>query len=114
MMAMNTSWRGLMMSLGARGPAVALGGAGPRLGRLDLAVARRGGGLQRLDQLARHPERVLHGPVERRLVGLRRLREAAQLAHELQRGGADLLVGGGRIEVEQGLDAPAHGREAYE
>jgi hypothetical protein len=31
--------------------------------------------------------------------------------HELQRRGTDLLVGGGRLEVEQGLDAAAHRRE---
>ena len=50
-----------------------------------------------------------HGLLERRLVGLRRHGEAAQLANELERGVADLELGGGRLEVEEGLDVSAHG-----
>ena len=41
-------------------------------------------------------------------VGLGRLVEAADLAHELERGGANLLVGYGRIEVEEHFDVAAH------
>src|SRR5665811_2191865 len=41
-------------------------------------------------------------------VGLRRLVEAGELAHELQRGGVDFILGRGRFEIEQRLDVPAH------
>src|SRR6185436_20637764 len=43
------------------------------------------------------------------LVRLRRLREAADLADELQRGVADLVFRCGRLEVEQGVNVSAHG-----
>src|SRR5882724_6321720 len=46
---------------------------------------------------------------EGELVRLGGPRKAAQLADELQRGRADLLVRGGRLEVVQGLDVSAHG-----
>ncbi len=52
---------------------------------------------------------LVDGAVERRLVGLRRRGEAAQLADELDRRGADLLVGRRRVEVEEGADVSAHG-----
>ena len=68
-----------------------------------------GRGLQRREQLVRGRGDLLHGAIERGLVGLGRPVEAAKLAHELQRGGADLLLGRGRLEVEQRLDVAAHG-----
>src|SRR2546422_9223100 len=46
--------------------------------------------------------------IERRLVGPRRLVEARELSHELERGSPDLLVGRGRVEVKQSLDVSAH------
>src|SRR6185437_10219290 len=49
------------------------------------------------------------GAGERRLIGLRRLVEAGQLAHELQRRGVNLLLAGRWFEVEQRLDVAAHG-----
>src|SRR3989304_9447704 len=55
------------------------------------------------------PRAPLNGPVERRLVGPRRLVEARELSHELERGSLDLLVGRGRFEVKQGPNVPAHG-----
>src|SRR6202022_2258986 len=51
-------------------------------------------------------------PVEHVGVGLGRLSEAADLADELQRGGADLLVGGGFLGTAKCLDAAAHRRKA--
>ena len=51
---------------------------------------------------------LVDGALECRLVRLRRLVEAAQLAHELQRGGADLVLGRGRLEIEQRADVAAH------
>ena len=46
--------------------------------------------------------------LERRLVGLRRLREAADLADVLERGGVDLLLGRRRLEVVEGADVSTH------
>ena len=58
---------------------------------------------------ARDRGHVVDGPRERLLVGLRRLREAADLAHVLQRRRLDLVVGRRRLEVVEGADVPAHG-----
>ena len=44
---------------------------------------------------------LIHGAVERELIGLGGPCEAAQLADELEGGGADLLIRGGRLEVVQ-------------
>src|SRR3546814_75984 len=58
---------------------------GPRLGlgRLDLAVLRGCGGHQVLEQVLGQVGDLADRAVERRLVGLRRLRGAAHLAHVL-------------------------------
>src|SRR5258708_36689159 len=79
-----------------------------RLLRLDLAVARRRLRMQRRQQPPRGVGNFDDRALERRLVGLRRLVEAGQLAHELQRRGLDFLLGRGRLEIEQGLDVAAH------
>src|SRR6266540_13438 len=82
--------------------------AGGRTGRLLLAVPRR----RRRDELGEQPARRLgHGvdrALERLLVRLRRLREAADLADVLQRGVPDLFLGRGRIEVVQLADVATH------
>src|SRR3569833_2681782 len=94
----NSSSRALGASDGA---AEALGRAQPRLRRLDHPVLRRRARHQRVDQAARHPERVVDGAVEGALILLRRVGEAAQLAHELDAGGADLVVRGGGNKEKQ-------------
>ena len=86
----------------------ASGGAGPGLGGLDLAVARRRGGHERGEQAARRGGDLLDGPVERGLVRLRRLRRAADLADVLERGRLDLLGCGGRFEVMENTDVSTH------
>ena len=83
-------------------------GARLRLLGFDVAVARRAGRLQRCQQAAGRRRDLVDRAVERRLVDLGGTRVAAQLAHELQRGGADLVVGRGRREIEQRTDVPAH------
>src|SRR5262245_32839625 len=87
---------------------VAHGGPRPRLGGLDLAMARRGAGDERVEEPVRHRRDLVDGAAEGRRVGLRRSREPAQLADELERGGADLLVRGRWREVVQRLDASTH------
>jgi hypothetical protein len=68
--------------------------------RFDPAIARWGGRGQRIDQRARDRRHVLDRPSKSRGVGLRRLVEAAQLPHELQRRRADLLVRRRGLKVE--------------
>src|SRR5258705_12388680 len=80
----------------------------PRLLGLDLAVARRGVGLQRGQQAPRAVEHFGNRAVERLGVGLRRRIEAGEVSHELQRGSMDLGVRGRGIEIEQELDVTAH------
>ena len=55
------------------------------------------------------PRHVLDGAVEGLRVGLRGMVEAAQLPHELDGRRPDLLVGGRRLEIEQGSDVSTHG-----
>src|SRR3954471_19459236 len=91
---------------GTSSPASSLRRAGVPVGRarlallgLDLAVLRRRVGLQRVEQPRRRGGDLLDGAVERLLVGLRGLRVAGDLADVLERGGRDLFMGGGGLEV---------------
>src|SRR5215203_3180166 len=74
-----------------------------------LAIARRRVDLQGGDEPLRGLRHLVDGALERGLVRARGTRRPAQLAHELQRRGADLVVGGRRLEVRQRLDVTAHG-----
>src|SRR5580704_7369210 len=80
----------------------------PRLLGLNLTVARRRLGMQRRQQAAGRGAHLVDGAVEGFGIGLRRLVEARKLAHELQRRGLDLILGGRRLEIEQRLDVAAH------
>ena len=75
-----------------------------------LTVTRRRDRHQSAEQPRRRGGDFVHGPCKRRLVRLRRLRRAADLADVLERSGAHLVLGGGRLEVVQRADVPAHGR----
>src|SRR5664279_2109204 len=85
-------------------------GALARPGRLDFPIPWRRGRRQRIEELARYGGDGLDRGLERGLVGLRRLVEAAHLAHELKRGGTDLVLGHGRRKIEEGPDVSAHGK----
>src|SRR5207302_4770483 len=52
------------------------------------------------------------GTVESLRIAARRASVPADFAHELQRGGADLLIGGGSVGAAEGLDASAHEEKA--
>ena len=61
-----------------------------------------------VEEMLREVSDLVHGTVEDRLVGLRRLVHAADLAHVLQRRRVHLFGGRGRIEVVENADVPAH------
>ena len=82
-------------------------GAGARLRRLDLAIARRSVGHERVEQFMRGLRHLFHRAAESGFVCFGGPRESAQLADELQGGCADLLLGRGRLEVMQRLDVSA-------
>jgi acetyl esterase len=87
---------------------VTLGGAGASLRRLGVAILRRRRRLELFEQLGGGLRYRLDGTGEGRLVGARGLGKAADLAHVLERGCFDLLLGGGRIKVVEGSDVSAH------
>ena len=61
-----------------------------------------------VQQLTRDRGDLLDGPVEGLGVGLRGLGRPADLAHVLQRGGLDLVLGRGWLEVVECSDVAAH------
>src|SRR5579864_6297760 len=77
--------------------------------RLDLAVARRGVGHERREQVVRRVRDLVDRAREGLLVRLRRLREPADLPHVLLGRGAHFVLGRGRFEVVERMDVPAHG-----
>lgn len=74
----------------------------------DLTILGRSGRHQRLEESGRGQRHLLNGAVERLFVGSRRCSKSADLPHELQSRGPDLVVGGRRLEVVQRSDVPAH------
>src|SRR5262245_46650541 len=83
--------------------------SGARPCGFDFAIARIGGRYQRCDQRLRRRGNFIDGTIESRLVGFRWTVEAAEFADKLQRRGADLFLGCRWFEIEQCLDASAHG-----
>src|SRR5271155_2157074 len=68
-------------------------GAGLRFRGFFFAVLGRRDGFERAQEPGGDCGYFIDGDEESLFVGLRRLVEAADLAHELQRGGADFFVG---------------------
>jgi hypothetical protein len=60
--------------------------------RFDHAIARRCVGHKRIEQMLGDVSDIIDGTIERRLVCLGRFRETAQLADELKRRSANLVV----------------------
>jgi len=71
-------------------------------------VAWWGGGLKTVDQAVGRCRHFVHRSLKYHLIGARRPRRAAELAHELQRGRADLVVRRRGLEIRQRLDVSAH------
>ena len=99
----------LIVEAGGSAARVALGRARSGTRRPLLAVSRRSRRDERIDQSPCDGGHIVHRLIECLLIGLGRLREARELAYELYRRRADLLVRGGRIEVEEGTDVSTHG-----
>src|SRR3954453_14779526 len=78
-------------------------------GRFSGDRVRRQLGPDRLEQMSRGVRNLLDGGVECFLVLLRRHAVAADLPHELQRGGAHLVVCRRLFWTAESLDAAAHG-----
>src|SRR4051794_2328452 len=91
--------------------AVAQGGALAGLVRLDLAVLRRGGGDQGVEEAGGGGRDLGDGPVEGLRVDPRGLRRTTDLADVLERRGRDLVVGRRWLEVGERADVPAHGMQ---
>jgi hypothetical protein len=81
---------------------------GASRGSFDLAVSRRRGRDERVEELSRCCCNLIHRALEGSLVDLRRLIAAAEFSDELEGRSPDFLVVGGRLEIEEGLDVPAH------
>jgi hypothetical protein len=76
---------------------------------LDFAIPRRRVRVQRVNELVRRHRHVFDGLVERGLIHFRRLGGSTELANELERGCANLIVGRGWLKVGERFDVPAHG-----
>src|ERR1051325_9456921 len=79
-----------------------------RFTHLDLAVAWRRAGLERMNQFVGGGRDFVDCFVERFFIQTRRLRRSTQLAHELQRRRAHFIVGCRRFKVGERLDVSAH------
>jgi hypothetical protein len=77
-------------------------------GGFFFAIPRRRIRFQRTKESGRHSGYVVNSGHERAFVRLRRFIEAADFPDELERGGANLIVGDWRIEIEKNFYIPAH------
>jgi hypothetical protein len=96
------------LSAALRGEADA--GALPRLLGFDGAVPGRRTSMERINEHAGNLRNLAHRLLEGSLIDLRGFAEAADLAHKLERGCADLLVGRGRLKIEKRSNVTAHAR----
>ena len=76
--------------------------------RFDRAIARRRGGHKRIEQMLCRVNDIIDCTIESYLVCLGRFRETAQLADELKRRSANLVVRRGWTEVMKCFDGSAH------
>src|SRR5918992_648647 len=90
---------------------VAFGGPGAAFCGFHLAVLWWGVGYEVVEQLRRGRRDGVHGALEGLGVGPRGLRVAADFADVLQRGVANLLLGGRRLEVVERADIATHAAE---
>src|SRR3954462_15543609 len=80
----------------------------PSLERLRFAVAWRGGGDQRLQQMLGNVGDLVHGLIECFFVSLRGLGEAADLSNKLKRRRTDFVIRRRRQKIMQSFNVSAH------
>src|SRR5208337_2298181 len=85
---------------------------GPR--GLFFSILRQCVSFERTQKTGRDLGYFIHGSQKRAFVGLRRFVKATDFPHELERSSPNLFVSYRRIEVEEGLDIPAHGESRYQ
>src|ERR1019366_961203 len=88
--------------------AESLGGASFRLCSLFFSILRRCAAVERMGEASRDAGDFIDCGQERGFVCLRRFVKTADFSHELERSRSSLFGSDGRIEVEEGLDIPAH------
>jgi hypothetical protein len=76
--------------------------------RFGYPIARRRVGHERIEQMVRRVCDIIDGTIESWLICFGRFRETAQLADELKRRSANLVVRRGWIEVMKCFDGSAH------
>jgi hypothetical protein len=76
--------------------------------RFGCAIARRRIGHKRIEQMVCRVCNIIDGTIESCLVCLGRFRETAQLADELKRRSANLVIRCGWTEVMECFDGSAH------
>src|SRR5208282_6310410 len=89
--------------------AESFGGASPGFCGLFFTILGWSAGFEGTEQTIRDSGYFFDGSQKFVLVALGGFVEAGDFSHELQRSGANLLLGDRRIEVEQGFDIAAHG-----
>lgn len=82
----------------------------PGLGRFFFAIFRRRVGLKRAQQIPSNSGDILHGSLERCLVGFGWLVEPSNFSHELQRSRPHLVRSHWWLKIVKCLDISAHGR----
>ena len=85
-----------------------------RLLALDFAVSRRRRGDEPRHELLGGARDLFDRAIERLVIGLRRTRASAHLAHVLERGVVHLFGRGRRVEVEQRANVAAHEDSIYD
>ena len=76
--------------------------------RFGYAIARRRVGHERIEQMLRRVSDIIDGPIESCLVRLGRFYETAQLADELKRRSANLVIRRRWTEVMKCFDGSTH------
>ena len=86
-------------------------GSGLCFRRLFFSILRRGIGVEGMQKTRRDAGYFIDSSQKRGFVSLGRFVKTCDFSHELERGGSNLFIGHGRIEIEESLDITAHGRD---
>jgi hypothetical protein len=79
-----------------------------RLGRFFFPILGWSSGVERVQKARRDARNFVDGSLKCGFICFGGFVEAGYFPYELQRRGSNFFIGDGRIEVEKGLDIPAH------